>query len=151
VFDSEGNFLMQIGGPGFGPGEFDEPVGLAMDAEGRLFVADTWNRRIQVFRERSDVFVYELEWPIDGWEGESTSTKPYLAISPAGEVWVTDPGNARVLVFDTAGAFRFTFGVFGTDTSSFALPCGIAVGLDGSIYITDTDNHRVMMFPGQHP
>ena len=78
--------------------------------DGRLYVADTWNRRIQVFQEVQGEFVYLTEWVIDGWEGQSTDTKPYLAVSADGRVWVTDPGNARVLVFDADGNFLFTFG-----------------------------------------
>src|SRR6185295_13052405 len=48
-FDSSGKFLKAWGKPGSGPGEFDEPHGLAMDSQGRLFVADRANNRIQIF------------------------------------------------------------------------------------------------------
>ena len=63
-------------------------------------------------------------------------------------MWVTDPGNARVLVFDAEGNFLFTFGAFGKDSSSFALPSGIAVDASGRVYVTDTDNDRIMVFAG---
>jgi DNA-binding beta-propeller fold protein YncE len=148
MFDSDGNYLAEIGGPGFDYSQFDEPVGLAFGPDGRLYVADTWNRRIQVFQEIEGTFQYLTEWVIDGWEGQSTDTKPYLAVSSDGRVWVTDPGNARILVFDADGNFLFTFGLFGTDASSFALPTGIAAGSDGRIFITDTDNNRIMVFSG---
>jgi predicted membrane-bound mannosyltransferase/DNA-binding beta-propeller fold protein YncE len=146
VFDSDGNFLMEFGRPGFDYGELDEPVGLGFGPDGRLYVADTWNRRIQVFQEVEGTFIYLTEWLIDGWEGQSTDTKPYLAVSEDGRIWVTDPGNARVLVFDGDGNFLFTFGLFGNDGSSFALPTGIAAGPDGRIYVSDTDNDRIMVF-----
>jgi DNA-binding beta-propeller fold protein YncE len=48
-FDSSGKFIKAWGKPGSGPGEFDEPHGLAMDSQGRLFVADRANNRIQIF------------------------------------------------------------------------------------------------------
>jgi sugar lactone lactonase YvrE len=48
-FDAEGNFLLEWGTTGGGTGEFDEPHGLAMDSDGRLFVADRYNNRIQIF------------------------------------------------------------------------------------------------------
>ncbi len=147
-FDSDGNYLGEIGGPGFDFGQFDEPVGLAFGPDGRLYVADTWNRRIQVFQEVEGTFVYLTEWTIVGWEGQSTDTKPYLAVSPDGRVWVTDPGNARILVFDADGNFLFTFGAYGNDAVSFALPSGIAADEDGRIFITDTDNNRIMIFSG---
>jgi predicted membrane-bound mannosyltransferase/DNA-binding beta-propeller fold protein YncE len=148
IFDSDGNYLGEIGGPGFDYGQFDEPVGLGFGPDGRLYVADTWNRRVQVFQEVDGRFVYLTEWPIVGWEGQSTDTKPYLAVSADGRVWVTDPGNARVLVFDADGNFLFTFGMYGNDAASFALPTGIAVDAAGRIFVTDTDNNRIMVFEG---
>jgi DNA-binding beta-propeller fold protein YncE/uncharacterized membrane protein len=149
VYDSNGEYLTQIGSGGFESGQFDEPVGITAGKDGRLYVADTWNRRVQVFEETAAMFLFQSEWSIAGWEGESTDTKPYLAAAPDGNVWVTDPGNARVLVFDARGNFLFTFGQPGADESSFALPIGIAVGSDGTVYITDTGNNRVMVFAPQ--
>ena len=148
IYDSEGKYISQIGKGGFESGQFDEPVGLAISPDGRLYVADTWNRRVQVFEELNGVWQYQKEWPIVGWEGESTDTKPYLAVSADGRVWVTDPGNARVLVFDAEGAFLFTFGQYGKDSSTFAMPSGIAVDTNGKVIITDTDNNRIMVFTG---
>jgi sugar lactone lactonase YvrE len=47
-FDKNGKFIKILGGKGSGPGEFMEPHCLAMDAAGRLFVADRSNNRIQI-------------------------------------------------------------------------------------------------------
>jgi len=47
-FDKNGKFIRIIGKRGSGPGEFEEPHGLAMDSAGRLFVADRSNNRIQI-------------------------------------------------------------------------------------------------------
>jgi sugar lactone lactonase YvrE len=46
---TDGKFIKAWGSKGPGPGEFDTPHGLAMDAAGRLFVADRGNSRIQIF------------------------------------------------------------------------------------------------------
>lgn len=48
-FDKNGKFLKSWGRKGMGPGEFDVPHALAMDSEGRLYVADRQNNRIQIF------------------------------------------------------------------------------------------------------
>jgi len=50
VFDSEGRFLLPIGGTGSGPGQFFLPAGVWCDAVGRVFVADMFNGRVAVFR-----------------------------------------------------------------------------------------------------
>lgn len=48
VFDLDGKFLFTVGGPGAGPGQFDQPEDLAFDKDGNLYVADGDNHRIQV-------------------------------------------------------------------------------------------------------
>jgi streptogramin lyase len=48
VFDRSGKYLREFGKKGTGPGEFDQPHGLAFDSQGRLFVADRSNNRIQI-------------------------------------------------------------------------------------------------------
>jgi sugar lactone lactonase YvrE len=48
-FDPEGNLLMSWGSLGSEPGQFMQPHSLAMDTQGRLFVADRSNNRIQIF------------------------------------------------------------------------------------------------------
>jgi DNA-binding beta-propeller fold protein YncE len=48
-FDPQGNFLMEWGSMGDGPGEFQQPHALAMDSQGRLFVGDRSNNRVQIF------------------------------------------------------------------------------------------------------
>ena len=48
-FDENGTFIKEWGEIGEGPGEFKTPHALAMDSQGRLFVADRGNHRIQIF------------------------------------------------------------------------------------------------------
>jgi sugar lactone lactonase YvrE len=48
-FTKDGKLIKAWGTFGTGPGEFDQPHGLAMDSRGRLFVADRGNNRIQIF------------------------------------------------------------------------------------------------------
>ena len=50
-FDARGTLLMSWGKQGAGPGEFDQPHALAMDSQGRLFVADRSNNRIQIYSQ----------------------------------------------------------------------------------------------------
>ncbi|HWA15598.1 MAG TPA: NHL repeat-containing protein, partial [Gemmatimonadales bacterium] len=55
VFDADGNFISQFGSAGLDPGQFDEPVGVAVDNESRVYVTDTWNQRIQTFTSADGV------------------------------------------------------------------------------------------------
>jgi hypothetical protein len=58
-YDRKGNFLLMWGKMGSGPGEFNAPHGLAMDKEGRLYVADRSNSRIQIFDQQGK---FLAEW-----------------------------------------------------------------------------------------
>lgn len=48
-YSPDGEFMMEWGRAGSAPGEFNQPHSLAMDSEGRLFVADRENLRLQIF------------------------------------------------------------------------------------------------------
>jgi sugar lactone lactonase YvrE len=50
-FDRTGKLILSWGKKGTGPGEFDQPHALAMDSQGRLFVADRSNNRLQIFSQ----------------------------------------------------------------------------------------------------
>jgi hypothetical protein len=53
-FNSDGEFLMDFGSFGDGPGEFTQPHALAMDSKGRLFVGDRSNNRVQIFDQNGN-------------------------------------------------------------------------------------------------
>ncbi len=144
VFSPDGSFASQFGGGGVTEGVFDEPTGIAQDAAGNWYVADAWNRRVQKFDKD---YKYQAQWQIYGWAGNSVVNKPQLAADPARNIiYVTDPENYRVLVFNPDGSPRFAMGQYGNDAQSFTLPTGIAVGPGGRVYVADGDAHRIMIF-----
>lgn len=58
-FSKDGNFIRAYGKTGSGPGEFRDPHALAFDSQGRLFVADRQNNRLQIFDENMN---FVAEW-----------------------------------------------------------------------------------------
>lgn len=143
--------VSSFGGYGTGPGQFNEPWDVAVDGDGVIYVADTWNHRIQKFAPDTT--------PLGSWGGLVQVTVTGLptaqglfygprglAISPAGELYVSDTGNKRVQVFDLEGAFLREFGGSGTRAGALDEPVGISVNDDGTVAVADTWNRRIQLF-----
>jgi DNA-binding beta-propeller fold protein YncE len=143
IMDTDGNFVEQVGNLGSQLGQFNEPVGIDEGPDGFLYLADTWNGRIQKFT--SDLLPV-WEWEVDAWAGESTNNKPYLAVDSAGRVYVSDPEGYRVLIFSADGAYLGRFGRYGPEITSLGLPNGVAVDADNNLYIADAGNNRILKF-----
>jgi len=50
LYDGQGQLLGQFGGKGVGSGQFDKPIGVTVDNKGHVYMVDTYNHRIQVFK-----------------------------------------------------------------------------------------------------
>jgi len=59
-FSKDGKFIKTWGKKGTAPGEIDIPHALAMDSQGRLFVGDRNNNRIQIFDQEG---TFLDQWP----------------------------------------------------------------------------------------
>ena len=59
-YTAGGQYALEWGSRGTGPGEFGLPHNLVVDAEGRVYVADRDNRRVQVFAPDGE---FLAEWP----------------------------------------------------------------------------------------
>lgn len=142
----DGQIVQQIGGGGVVGGRFEEPVGIAVSTvDGSVFVADTWNHRVQKLNAALE---FVAEWPMPGWDSQDINAKPYLAVTNSGELYVTDPEGYRVVVYTPNGEIKATFGSYGRDANQFDLPTGIAFDpVTNLVLIADANNQRVLGFP----
>ncbi len=87
---------------GSGPDLFGQISALEVDGLGRLFVFESQTQELRVF-ESSGAHVRTI-----GGEGSAPGEFIQgigLAWSPKGHLWVVDPGNVRVSIFDTSGTY----------------------------------------------
>jgi uncharacterized protein (TIGR03663 family) len=140
-----------IGMAGSVPGELNTPRGMDIGPDGRIYIADSRNHRIQVFAPNGLLenvwgsFANVLEEDAPG----GTFNEPWdVAVAPDGTVYVADTFNHRIQKFDNDGRFIKMWGVFaqGQDPESFWGPRGIDVDRKGNILVTDTGNKRIVVF-----
>ena len=148
IFDSNGEYISQFGLKGIEFGQFYEPVGLAVDNSDWLYVVDTWNQRIQVFAPDDTGTIYQFvnQWEVAGWDGQSTENKPFITIDPDGKVYVTDPDNFRVLVFEQNGTFLKGWGDYSSGIDGFGKPVGIAAASTDVVWVSDSENNYILKF-----
>ncbi len=126
-------------------GTFNEPWGIAISSEGNVYVADTWNHRIQKFSPDGQ---FLMQW---GYFGQAETSTAFwgprdIAIDDSGRIYVTDTGNKRIVVFDSGGNFITEFGSPGLGSGQFDEPVSLAIDDEGLVYVTDTWNQRVQVF-----
>jgi len=144
VGSTGGEVLAVWGEPGAGPGQFDQPTDVAVGPDGQVYVADTFNQRVQWLDADG---AYVGEWPI---LPVNTYDSPHLVVSPANVLYITSPEEHQVLAYDLAGRFLSQFGERGAGLGQFLKPVAIAVDAQGCLYVADPLQGGVQGFqPGQ--
>jgi len=134
--DREGNFLQAWGKKGVGPGEFNLPHSIAVDAQGLVYVADRENRRMQIFDSDGN-FIKEWTHLGSPW---------WIQITPDHLIWMVDGYTSHVLKLDKNGNILGAFGKPGKAAGQFGLVHALSVGPDGEIYTAEIANWRVQKF-----
>jgi DNA-binding beta-propeller fold protein YncE len=135
-FDREGNFIKSWGKYGSGPGEFNLPHSVAVDAQGSVYVGDRENKRIQIFDADGN---FLRQWTGIGY--------PYgLFITPDQHVWMIDGGYDRIVELDQDGRILGELGEPGHAPGQLAWGHFLAVGKDGKIFVADVLNWRFQVF-----
>lgn len=143
AFDALGRLVAGFGSAGSGPGQFDNPQGLAIHSSGRVVVADSGNDRLQLLSFDGASFRY-LRSLTAGFAGPTG-----VAADGRGHVAVADTGHGRVVVFDPQGRFLAEYAAANDGyTGPFNAPRGVAIAADGDLVVADTGNHRVVTVRG---
>ncbi|MBM3270483.1 MAG: hypothetical protein FJZ01_22845, partial [Candidatus Sericytochromatia bacterium] len=133
---------------------FRNPVALAVDASGTLYVADRGNNRIRKVTPGGFVSTLAGDGTAAFADGASTSARfnnPVgVAVDATGTVYVADSNNQRIRTISSGGTVAT---LAGDGTSGFAdgagagarfrFASGLAVDASGTVYVADITNHRI--------
>lgn len=141
--------------------QLDSPAGVAVDASGNLYIADTHNHRIREVKDGTISTVAgtgTAGFSGDGGVATSAmlSNPTALAVDSSGNLYIADTDNHRIrklsgtastsiTITTVAGNGEQGFSGDGSAATSAAIdsPNGVAVDASGAIYIGDTHNQRV--------
>ncbi len=145
--DSDGTFVTAWGTRGTESGEFDTPHGIAIGGDGRVYIADRGNSRMQVF-DADGKFLSE-------WKSDEIGRPWGVDITADGNLVVADGGDLTNTAYDRNGALLMTadgevierWGSYGSQDGQFYWAHDIAAGADGAVYVTDVNvGMRVQKF-----
>ena len=152
VFDTQGDFIRQWGSSGVSPDKFQWPTGIAIDKQDRIYIADSQNFAVKVF-DINGFFLLSFEGEgINGNHfdvGEDFKWVNHIAISPAGELFVSDFQKHRISAFDTSGRRLRYWGEEGSEPGQLKHPRGLSFDQTGLLYVTDSGNNRIQLFNQQ--
>jgi NHL repeat len=157
--------LFSIGTPGSGSGQFQTPIGVAVQqSNGDIYVADSANARIQKFdangkfkgawgwgvkdgKARAEVCKRNCLPGIPGSGPGQFANPTSIAIGTKPEkVYVGDAGNNVVLQFTSNGRFKATIDGSTTPNGHFSIVAGVAVDQSGNLWVADGGTNNIIEF-----
>ena len=126
---SDKTFISKFGSNGTSDGQFSEPRGICIDPEGKVFVADHGNHRIQVFQP-DGTFAYCIK--ADRNNEESTFKNPWgIAFDPQGRLHIVANSSNCIKIYTPEGVYIESYG-----SGTISRPAGIAIDEEGYIATT---------------
>ena len=141
VLDAQGQRILTIGSVGKPPFGYGEPIGIATDSEGNVYIASA-GHKVKKFNRRGELVKSVGKW------GENVGEFNF----PQGvryhnhQVYVCDCGIGRVQVFDSDLNFVRSFGTYDDGPGQLITPNDIDFDTRGNIYVVDYIKNQVVVF-----
>jgi len=133
-FDEDGNLITQWGESGREDSQFNNPLGISIDREENLYIADCNNHRIQRFNKKGE---FLLKW---GDKGDKSGKfrYPYDIAVYEDKIYVTD-NHPYIQAFNREGNYLGKI-----ESEHVSCLKGIAVNEDSNLYVVDVGSHQIL-------
>jgi DNA-binding beta-propeller fold protein YncE len=140
---ADGAVLGRTGRRGTLSGQFNYPTNIVVDHQGRIYVSDTLNFRIQQFDSnlRPTLSI--------GYKGDTPgclASPKGIAVDSEDHLYVVDAQFEALQVFDPQGQLLLSFGEEGRGPGEFWLPAGLCIDARNRIWVADAYNRRLQVF-----
>jgi DNA-binding beta-propeller fold protein YncE len=146
AFDpTTGKFIARFGGKGDDEAGLEKPEGIAVDAQGNIFVADYTSGFVKKYDAS---YKWLITFSGYGSKPGETMKSEFMDIRD-GRLYVPDAGNDRVNVFALDGKPLFDFGGPGNELGKLADPEAAKFDSSGRLFVSDLKNDRIQVFDGE--
>lgn len=145
VFGPDGAAAGSIGQAGEAPGQLRKPTDVAVDAQGRIYVADAGNRRVEVFDPDGS---HRLTIGGPGEQSGQFSSPRSIALDAAGRIYVGMGDDFLVQRFAPDGTYIDSFGQSGLEETLYRTS-GLALDAAGRAYVAQAVSQEVQAFDTQ--
>jgi DNA-binding beta-propeller fold protein YncE len=145
AFDATtGKYIARFGGKGDDEAGLEKPEGIAVDAQGNIFVADYTSGFVKKYDAS---YKWLITFSGYGSKSGETMKSEFMDIRD-GKLYVPDAGNDRVNVFALDGKPLFDFGGPGNEPGKLADPEAAKFDSSGRLFVSDLKNDRIQVFDG---
>lgn len=158
IYTLKGELLNRFGKAGRGPGQFDGAYALALGQDKNLYVADSFNKRVDVFTPKGD-YIRSIGRPAGSLAASGSSATSStdasapvfdlptgLVVDGNGRFVALDAFQFQLIVFDGKGKAISTYGDQGGGDGQFIYPSGLAYDQNSDVFVvSDTRNNRVQI------
>lgn len=147
VLDLSGNLIRSIG-----TGTLEYPTGIAFDANNHRILVGEHGGSGTGFRPTVKVYIFEQDGTLSGSFGSHGSGDGQfyriqgITVGRCGNIYVTDPYQARVSVFTEEGEFVTKFGTFGLVDGELNIPMDLSFAAEEQIVVSSLNNGSLDFF-----
>ncbi len=130
--------IYRVGNKGTGNYQFNMPLGIFINKEGIIYINDSGNNRVQVYRDNENGLEYIKSLKKEGAKPKEFYYPKDIEIGKGGEQIIADTGNSRIQIIRKNSVLLIT--------EDLKEPYGIGIDKMYNIYVADRSKNKILKF-----